>query len=128
MRELYQWIESERLLATLDDAGDSAAASPTAAAAGGQDYQTILDWAAFETWLERLQGAELLALDTETTSLDYMRAELVGLSFAVAPGQAAYLPLAHDYPGAPEQLDRERVLERMRPLLEDPERPRWGRI
>ena len=125
LRELYQWIESERLLATLDDVGDSVG-DPTSAAAAEQEYQAILDWPALETWLTRLQEAELIALDTETTSLDYMRAELVGLSFAVEPGQAAYLPLAHDYPGAPEQLDRKQVLERLRPLLEDPERQKVG--
>ncbi len=125
LREIYQWIESERLLATLDDAGDSPAESAPAAAAG-QDYETILDWPQFDIWMKRLENAELIALDTETTSLDYMRAELVGLSFAVQPGQAAYLPLAHDYPGAPEQLDREAVLKRMRPLLENPKRPKVG--
>jgi DNA polymerase-1 len=125
LRELYEWIESERLLATLDDSSDSA--TETIPPAGGEkDYQTILDWPSFDAWMERLQRAELIALDTETTSLDYMRAELVGLSFAVEPGEAAYLPLAHNYPGAPPQLNREQVLKRLRPLLEDSERPKVG--
>ncbi|MBK5967276.1 MULTISPECIES: DNA polymerase I [Thiorhodovibrio] len=90
------------------------------------DYQTILTEADFTAWLERLQSAELFAFDTETTSLDYMRAEVVGLSFAIAPGEAAYLPLAHIYPGVPTQLDRDRVLAAFKPLLEDPSRPKLG--
>jgi len=73
-----------------------------------------------------LQAAELFAFDTETTSLNYLEARIVGVSFAVQPGEAAYVPLAHDYPGAPDQLNRETVLERLRPLLEDPERPKLG--
>ena len=67
------------------------------------DYQIIVEQSAFEHWLQRLQQAELFAFDTETTSLDYMQAELVGLSFSVQAGEAAYVPLTHDYPGAPEQ-------------------------
>ncbi len=90
------------------------------------DYELILDRPALERWLERLRQTELLALDTETTSLDYMAAELVGISFAVAPLEAAYLPLGHDYPGAPQQLNREEALALLRPLLEDPERPKVG--
>jgi len=81
-------------------------------------YEVVLDEAALARWLERLRAAPLFAFDTETTSLDYMQAEVVGVSFAVAPGEAAYVPLAHDYPGAPEQLDRARALAMLRPLLE----------
>jgi DNA polymerase-1 len=81
-------------------------------------YETILEWPAFERWLEQLQGAELFAFDTETTSLDYMDAAIVGLSFAVQAGEAAYVPLAHNYPGAPAQLPRAEVLARLKPLLE----------
>ncbi len=84
------------------------------------DYEVVLDGPALERWILRLQDAEYFAFDTETTGLDYMSAEIVGLSFSVADGEAAYVPLAHDYPGAPVQLDRDIVLERMRPLLEDP--------
>ncbi len=84
------------------------------------EYETILTEAAFESWLKILEGAELFAFDTETTSLNYMQAEIVGVSFSVRSGQAAYLPLAHNYPGAPEQLDRKEVLERLRPLIENP--------
>ncbi|WP_038089167.1 DNA polymerase I [Acidihalobacter prosperus] len=89
-------------------------------------YETLLDEPALTCWVERLEAAELFAFDTETTSLDYMQARVVGLSFAVQPGEAAYLPLAHDYPGAPEQLDRERTLARLKPLLEDPARAKVG--
>ncbi len=79
-----------------------------------------------DAWLERLRQAELFAFDTETNSLDYIEAQIVGVSFAVQPLEAAYVPLAHDYPGAPAQLERERVLEKLRPLLEDPHRPKLG--
>ncbi|QSX30191.1 DNA polymerase I [Shewanella cyperi] len=83
-------------------------------------YDTILSEAQLDSWLERLRQAELFAVDTETTSLDYMQAELVGLSFALEAGKAAYLPIGHDYPGAPEQLPRQLVLDKLKPLLEDP--------
>jgi DNA polymerase-1 len=89
-------------------------------------YQLVLDQAALDAWLERLRTAELFAFDTETTSLNYLDARIVGVSFAVNPCEAAYVPLAHDYPGAPDQLNRESVLEQLRPLLEDPSRPKLG--
>ena len=82
------------------------------------EYETVLDDAALDRWLEALEKAELFAFDTETTSLNYMEAELVGVSFAVEPGKAAYVPVAHDYMGAPEQISRERLLEKLKPLLE----------
>jgi DNA polymerase-1 len=84
-----------------------------------KDYQTVLTETDFNSWIEKIKTAELVAVDTETTSLDYMRAELVGISLAVEPGQAAYIPFGHDYLGAPEQLSREFVLEKIKPLLED---------
>jgi DNA polymerase I len=87
---------------------------------GTRHYETVLTEAQLDAWIERLQAAELFAFDTETTSLDYMQAEIVGVSFCVEAGHAAYVPLAHAYPGAPEQLDRTAVLARLRPLLEDP--------
>ncbi len=83
------------------------------------DYELVLDRQGLDTWLDKLKEAELFAFDTETTSLDYMQAELVGVSFAVEPGHAAYVPVAHVYPGAPRQLSREEVLEALRPLLEN---------
>ncbi|MCB1775868.1 MAG: DNA polymerase I [Candidatus Competibacteraceae bacterium] len=89
-------------------------------------YALILDPTALETWLERLRTADLFAFDTETTSLNYLDARIVGVSFAITPDEAAYVPLAHDYPGAPDQLNREQVLEQLRPLLENPERAKVG--
>ncbi|MGQ9724172.1 MAG: DNA polymerase I [Tepidimonas sp.] len=89
-------------------------------------YETVLDWATFDAWLTRLRAAPLAALDTETTSLDAMVARIVGLSFSVAPGEAAYVPLGHDYPGVPDQLPLDAVLERLRPWLEDPAAPKCG--
>ncbi|MCP3129100.1 DNA polymerase I [Shewanella sp. KJ2020] len=83
-------------------------------------YDCILTEAELDTWIAKLKQADLMAVDTETTSLDYMVAELVGISFAVEAGKAAYLPLAHDYVGAPTQLDKTVALEKLRPLLEDP--------
>ncbi len=91
-----------------------------------RDYQTVLTAAQLDAWLERLGAAELFAFDTETTSLDYMQAEIVGVSFCIEPGHAAYVPLAHTYPGAPQQLGREDVLRRLAPLLEDAQRAKLG--
>lgn len=91
-----------------------------------KDYQTILSQADFDTWLLKLQQAELFAFDTETTSLNYSDAQIVGVSFAVQAGQAAYLPLAHDYPDVPAQLDREAVLTALKPLLEDANQAKLG--
>ncbi|TXS93687.1 DNA polymerase I [Parahaliea maris] len=89
-------------------------------------YVTVTEQADLDTWLERLAAAELFAFDTETTSLNYMEARIVGLSFAVTAGEAAYVPLAHDYPGAPDQLDRDAVLAQFKPLLEDDARAKVG--
>ena len=89
-------------------------------------YDTILDWEALDAWLARIDAAELVAVDTETTSLDEMRAEIVGVSFSVTPGEAAYVPLAHDYPGAPAQLPRDEVLARLKPWLENPDKKKLG--
>jgi DNA polymerase-1 len=89
-------------------------------------YETILTEQQFKLWLDRLENAELFAFDTETTSLDYSKAEIVGVSFAVTPGKAAYVPLAHDYAGVPDQLNRTEILEQLRPLLEDPLKAKLG--
>ncbi|UCE76696.1 MAG: DNA polymerase I, partial [Gammaproteobacteria bacterium] len=125
LREWFERLEFRTWLKQLDSGADDGAA-PAAAATPETDYQVILSEAQLADWLARLEQAELFAFDTETTSLDYMQAEIVGVSFAMEPGHAAYLPLAHDYPGAPEQLDRERVLERLRPLLENPRKAKLG--
>ena len=89
-------------------------------------YETILDKDAFNTWLEKLKAAEVFAFDTETDSLDYMVANLVGLSFATEEGVAAYVPVAHDYLDAPQQLDRDWVLEQLKPILEDDSQAKVG--
>jgi DNA polymerase-1 len=89
-------------------------------------YETVLTWKAFDAWLAKICAADLVALDTETTSLDEMRAEIVGISFSVTPGEAAYIPLTHDYPDAPAQLPRDEVLARLKPWLEDGTRKKLG--
>ena len=129
LRRWYARFESRRLLATLDEetAGVPAVSADLVSAPPIQaSYDLVLTELDLDRWLERLQSAELVAVDTETTSLDYMVAELVGLSFSLLPGEAAYVPLAHRYPGAPDQLDRDLVLARLRPWLEDPTRCKVG--
>jgi DNA polymerase-1 len=148
LRELYTHYDLRALLRALDGADPAAAAAAApatpaatapaapalATAASGlpapaaveRRYETITRWEDFEGWLALLRQAPLFAFDTETTSLDYMRAEIVGVSFCTAPGLAAYVPLKHVYPGAPEQLDRERVLAALKPLLEDGTRDKVG--
>ncbi len=90
------------------------------------EYETITTWERLDAWLAQLQAAELVALDTETDSLDGMQARIVGISFATEPGRAAYVPLAHSYPGAPDQLPAAEVLARMKPWLEDAGRVKMG--
>ncbi|MFG0529698.1 DNA polymerase I [Pseudomonas sp. yb_2] len=107
-------------------AGDDVAPAVEPAAKVEAKYETILDQARFDAWLEKLRQAPLFAFDTETTGLDAQQAQLVGLSFAVEPHEAAYVPLAHDYEGAPVQLDREAVLLALKPLLEDPAKAKVG--
>jgi DNA polymerase-1 len=126
LRHWFQRLEFKTWLAELLGAGGEGAEPVDDGDLEAADYEIVLTEDAFGRWLERLGRAELFAFDTETTSLDYMAAELVGVSFAVEPGRAAYVPVAHDYPGAPEQLSREWVLERLRPLLEDPKRAKVG--
>lgn len=101
-------------------------AAPVAPRVSQLRYDTVLDWATFDRWLQKVQAAELVALDTETTSLDEMVAEVVGISFSVEPGEAAYIPLAHDYPDAPAQLPRDEVLARLKPWLENPAQHKLG--
>ena len=112
------------------EAAALAAPIPSAPPAAGPTvercYETLLDQAAFERWLALLQEADLVCLDTETTSLDPMQARLVGLSFSIQAGSAAYLPLAHDYPGAPGQLPPDDVLARLKPWMEDGTRAKVG--
>lgn len=89
-------------------------------------YETILDWPTFDRWLAKIEASPLTAIDTETTSLDPFAARIVGVSFAVAPGEAAYLPLGHDYAGAPAQLPRDQALTRLKPWLESPQHAKIG--
>lgn len=91
-----------------------------------KNYQIIITEDQLDIWLEKLTGADLLAVDTETTSLDYMEAELVGISFAIAAGQAAYIPFGHDYLGAPKQLAKDLVMKRLKPILENPNLKKVG--
>ena len=100
--------------------------TPLAARATNLLYETILTWDAFERWLAKIETAELVAVDTETTSLDEMLACIVGVSFSVSPGAAAYIPLTHDYPDAPVQLPLDAVLARLKPWLENPARLKLG--
>ncbi len=150
LRELYTRLELRALLKALGSpleppAGSAvvveAVAGEIATPAGAQavaviaavetlsearDYHKILSQDALDAWLAKLAAAPLMSFDTQSDSLDYMRARIVGLSFAVAPGEAAYVPLGHDYAGAPHQLDREKVLAAFKPLLEDATRPKLG--
>ena len=122
---LYRQFEFKNLVQELESASEADAEIVTPSDVTAH-YDTILTDADLTRWFEKLQQAELFAFDTETNSLDYIQAQVVGLSFAVAPGDAAYLPLAHDYLGAPEQLDREQTLAKLKPLLEDPTRLKVG--
>ena len=117
LKTLYGELEFRTWLGELLEGGDDAPDEAPAA-----DYETVLDEAALDAWIERLAAAAEIAFDTETTSLDYMRADLVGVSFAVEPGRAAYVPFGHDYAGARDQIAREVVLAKLRPILES-ERP-----
>ena len=109
------------------ESGDSRPASGLDPALQGQGFQEmIVDQDRFQFWLDLLAKADLIAFDTETTSLDPMRAQVVGISFAVEPKVAAYIPLAHDYAGAPQQLDRATVLTALKPILEDPAKAKLG--
>lgn len=115
LRELYTEFEFNSWLQELDgdDADD---AQPKASIETHYDCITTQD--TFNTWLQRLEKSDAFAFDTETTSLNYMQAELVGVSFSVEPGKAAYVPVAHDYPGAPDQLSRDWVLQQLKTILE----------
>ncbi|MEQ8858217.1 MAG: DNA polymerase I [Pseudomonadales bacterium] len=125
---LFQRLEFKAWLDELGGAPAPVAGNedPAAAAAAPLDWEVIDTPQALADWVARLQAADLVAVDTETTSLAYMDAELVGFSFCVEPGVAAYLPVGHDYPDAPAQLPLGDVLERLKPILEDPARPKVG--
>ena len=128
LKALYEKYELRRLLADLNN-GDKAETSDSAEVEDSSDdevaesnidveYDIVLNKTDFQGWLDKLTNSEVFAFDTETTSVDYQKAELVGLSFSVEVGKAAYVPVAHDYEYAPEQLDRDWVLAQLKPLLE----------
>ncbi len=120
LRDLFKKLEFSSWLSELEDNG----AVPATQAE--TDYHCVNEEKQLKEWITRLRSAELIALDTETTSLQAMNAELVGISFAIDGGEAAYVPLAHDYQGAPRQLEPGKVLEALRPVLESPDRPKVG--
>ena len=126
LRALYGRLELRTLLRQLDEqtGGDTTEQELSETRKG--DYQTVLKQSEFKTWLKNIDRAALVAVDTETTSLNYMQAEIVGISLAVKKGEAAYIPLAHDYPGAPDQLPRDDVLAALKDFLEDPEKKKVG--
>ncbi len=147
LRAFYEKYGFKGLASALKKAAPAAAETPTVAMPGQSGdlfadhsasvvaeaaqhrtvvYDTILNWTDFDQWLTRLQKADLVAIDTETTSLDEMRAEIVGISFSVQAGEAAYIPLAHTGPDAPEQLPLADVLERLKPWLEDAKHHKLG--
>jgi DNA polymerase-1 len=119
LRSIYKKLELQRLLDGLPDV-DAPAQQPQVV------FETILSEEQFAKWLMKIESTELVGFDTETTSINYMEAELVGLSLAVGDGDAAYLPVAHAYPDVPDQLDRDMVLKRLKPWLENAERAKVG--
>ncbi|MBT5891676.1 MAG: DNA polymerase I [Chromatiales bacterium] len=124
LQKLYEELELKGLLKALgNDSSPAVTAPPDAthdmpAINNERKYETLLTQADFERWIKKIESATLTAFDTETTSINYMQAELVGISFAVEAGEAAYLPVGHSYAGVPEQLDRNTVLKRLKPWLE----------
>ncbi len=146
LRDLFTRYEFKAALKELDAATESAAPAPVATPAVDKapiaptrgettpsvdlgapgHYELVTTQEQFDSWMLRLNDAPLIAFDTETTSLDSMRADIVGLSLSVQPGHACYIPLAHDYPGAPAQLPRDKVLAALKPIFEDTRRPKVG--
>ncbi len=119
LRKLFSEMEFRTWLAELDQ-GPVVEELPQELEQVEIAYETVLDASQLQAWCEQLAKAELFAFDTETTDLNYMNARLVGVSFCIEPGKAAYVPFAHDYLGAPEQLTQEQVLTSLKPLLENP--------
>ncbi|HET6630207.1 MAG TPA: DNA polymerase I [Woeseiaceae bacterium] len=129
LRQLYAAFELKALLRQLDEqltAEIAQVAAEVEPVPREGHYETILTREELDLWLRRIEGAPLVSLATETTSPDYMKAELVGISFSVTPREAAYIPFGHDYAGAPEQLSRDAVLAALKPFVEDPDRKKVG--
>ncbi len=121
-----RWLDDKKPARKSEEPVAVAPAEPTEAVLSSEGYVTILDEETFNQWLTKLQDSKLFAFDLETDSLDTLSANIVGLSFAVAPGEAAYLPVAHDYLDAPDQLSRDSVLARLKALLEDESHSKVG--
>lgn len=127
LKNLYSELEFKSWVEDIENASPSNVISTVAVSPAIEaSYDTVLDKEHFNTWLEKLSAADLFAFDTETTSIHAMDAEIVGVSFSISAGEAAYVPCAHDYLGAPEQLSREWVLEKLRPLLESESHSKMG--
>ncbi|UZJ43877.1 DNA polymerase I [Marinimicrobium sp. C6131] len=126
LREIFTELEFRAWITELEPAVEDGAEPTVSEPDVAVDYEIVTGKKRLDAWLKVLKEAELFAFDTETTSLHAMEAKVVGLSFAVEPGKAAYVPLAHDYMGAPEQLDRDEVLAALKPLLEDPNKAKVG--
>ncbi len=126
LRELFARFEFKSWLADLGGTNPAPVSAPAGTPAVNAAYEMVTDMAALDRWLARLGKSELFAFDTETTSLDALQAEIVGVSFTDRAGAGAYVPLAHHYPGVPAQLARAAVLAKLKPLLEDAARPKIG--
>ena len=124
LRELYGHFELRSMLGQLDDEAKQAVAPIEKAEE--TNYETVLTWEAFDRWMEKIDKSKLTAFDTETTSIYYMEAQIVGFSLSVSANEAAYIPLTHDYPGAPDQLPRDEVLQKLRSWLEDDDKKKVG--
>lgn len=124
LRELYGHFELRSMLGQLDDEAEQAVAPIKKAEE--TNYETVLTWGAFDRWMEKIDKSKLTAFDTETTSIYYMEAQIVGFSLSVSANEAAYIPLTHDYPGAPDQLPRDEVLQKLRGWLEDDDKKKVG--
>jgi DNA polymerase-1 len=124
LRDLYGHFELRSLLGQLDEESEQPAAP--AEEPEESNYETVLTWDAFNQWFEKIEQAKLTAFDTETTSINYMEAEIVGFSLSVTANEAAYIPLAHNYPGAPDQLPRDEVLQKLRGWLQDDSKKKVG--
>ena len=126
IEKLLEWYQQLEFRSWTEELLSSNTIDVEVSAAIQSKYLTIFSKAEFELWLARLQASNLFAFDTETTSLNYMKAEVVGVSFSVNSGEAAYVPFTHAYPGAPKQLDRDWALNKLKPLLEDSKKAKLG--
>ena len=125
LRKLYEKLELRRLLSKLEESSEIPETAPKEPNPDTH-YEVLLTAKQLDSWLKKIRATKLVGFDTETTSVDYMEAELVGMSFAVSSGEACYLPVAHSYPGAPDQLDRAKVLAKLKSWLESDKAKKVG--